>query len=279
MSLPIVEIEEETTSSIVTREKKQSALQGSSDPVHDGERILKVLLVDDNPVNMLLAKTIVKNLIPKVQILEAKNGREAVEVFVEDDPSMIFMDIQMPEMSGYEATMEIRRIENNTRRVPIVALTAGTVKGEYERCIEVGMDNYLSKPVVVADIQKMLDKYLGKPLQESEKKVLSRLDEFRQSDPEFFKQLLELSMQNIEKIKEELQQHLRDENLKAVKQSCHALKGVALNLDFSELADLCASVESFENLEGPENLSRFEKIKDETDATLEKLSEDLANVR
>jgi len=278
MSLPIVEIEEESTSSIVTREKKQSALQGSSDPVHDGERILKVLLVDDNPVNMLLAKTIVKNLIPKVQILEAKNGREAVEIFVEDDPSMIFMDIQMPEMSGYEATMEIRRIENNTRRVPIVALTAGTVKGEYERCIEVGMDNYLSKPVVVADIQKMLDKYLGKPLQESEKKVLSRLDEFRQSDPEFFKQLLELSMQNIEKIKEELQQHLRDENLKAVKQSCHALKGVALNLDFSELADLCASVESFENLEGPENLSRFEKIKDETDATLEKLSEELANV-
>jgi signal transduction histidine kinase/DNA-binding NarL/FixJ family response regulator len=279
MTLPIVEIEEEDSSSIVAKKNKQSALQGSANSIHDGERILKVLLVDDNPVNMLLAKTIVKNLIPKVQILEAKNGREAVDIFVTEDPSMIFMDIQMPEMSGYEATMAIRRIENNTRRVPIVALTAGTVKGEYERCIEVGMDNYLSKPVVVADIQKMLDKYLGKPQQESEKKVLSRLNEFRQSDPDFFKQLLELSMQNIEKIKGELQHHLHDVNLKAVKQSCHALKGVALNLDFSKLADLCASIESFENLENPENLKRFEKITEEADVTLEKLSEELANVK
>jgi signal transduction histidine kinase/CheY-like chemotaxis protein/HPt (histidine-containing phosphotransfer) domain-containing protein/PAS domain-containing protein len=278
MSLPIVEIEEESYS-MIAKEKSQSLLKSAAESNQDEERILKVLLVDDNPVNMLLAKTIVKNLIPKVQILEAKNGREAVEIFVKEDPSMIFMDIQMPEMSGYEATMEIRRIENNTRRVPIVALTAGTVKGEYERCIEVGMDNYLSKPVVVADIQKMLDKYLGKPQQEIEKKVLSRLDEFRQSDPEFFKQLLELSMQNIEKIKEELQQHLRDENLKAVKQSCHALKGVALNLDFSKLADLCASVESFESLEEPENLKKFEKIKAETDVTLKKLSEELVNAK
>jgi signal transduction histidine kinase/CheY-like chemotaxis protein/HPt (histidine-containing phosphotransfer) domain-containing protein len=277
LTLPIVEIEEEASLLNTNKEKFNHNLQTSSKNSQNGESDLKILLVDDNPVNMLLAKTIVKNLIPKVKILEAKNGREAVDIFVKDNPSMIFMDIQMPEMSGYEATIEIRRIENNTRRVPIVALTAGTVKGEFERCIEVGMDNYLSKPVVVADIQKMLDRYLGKPQQETEKKILSRLDEFRQSDPDFFKQLLEISMQNIEKIKGELQENIENENLKAVKQSCHALKGVALNLDFSELAELCASVESFENLIDPKHLIQFEKIQNETDLTLQKLSGELAN--
>ncbi|MFD2202338.1 histidine kinase N-terminal 7TM domain-containing protein [Shivajiella indica] len=274
LSLPISEVEEDPSSK---EEKLNQNLVSSSNNKLDGARALKILLVDDNPVNMLLAKTIVKNLIPKVQILEAKNGREAVEVFIKDDPSMIFMDIQMPEMSGYEATMEIRRIENNTGRVPIVALTAGTVKGEFERCIEVGMDNYLSKPVVVADIQKMLDKYLGKPAQEPEKKVLSRLDEFRQSDPEFFKQLLDLSMQNIQKIKDELQQKILEGNLKAVKSSCHALKGVALNLDFTKLAELCAAVESFEDLENPKHIKKFEMINTEAEATLQKLSEEMAN--
>jgi HPt (histidine-containing phosphotransfer) domain-containing protein len=88
---------------------------------------------------------------------------------------------------------------------------------------------------------------------------------------------LEISRQNIEKIKEELQQNIQSENLKAVKQSCHALKGVALNLDFSELAELCASVESYENLQDPKHLSQFEKIQNETDLTLQKLSGELAN--
>jgi CheY-like chemotaxis protein len=117
-----------------------------------------------------LQKTIVKNLLPKAKILEAKNGREAVEVFKKEDPSMIFMDIQMPEMSGYEATAAIRNIEKGKTRVPIVALTAGTVKGEKEKCIKEGMDDYLSKPVVVSDIKGMMDLYLGSSQNDTKEK-------------------------------------------------------------------------------------------------------------
>jgi len=235
-------------------------------------------LVDDNPVNMLLAKTIVKNLLPKAKILEAKNGREAVELFQQEDPSMIFMDIQMPEMSGYEATIAIRNIENNTRRVPIVALTAGTVKGEYDRCLEVGMDNYLSKPVVVADIQGMMDKYLGISDNKEDKKVLSKLDEFKNSDPEFFKQLVAVSLQNIEKIQSELSSHLENDDLKAVKQSCHAMKGVALNLDFKDLADACALVESFDNITEKEHYKTFEKIQKLIKDTIFQLKKASSNI-
>ncbi|WP_291786877.1 histidine kinase N-terminal 7TM domain-containing protein [Cecembia sp.] len=253
ISLPIANAEEENASI-----KKKESIK--SQPQIKEETLNKILLVDDNPVNMLLAKTIVKNLLPKAKILEAKNGREAVTLFQEEAPSMIFMDIQMPEMSGYEATIAIRNIEQNGERVPIVALTAGTVKGEYDRCLEVGMDNYLSKPVVVADIQGMLDKYLGISEKGDEKKVLSKLEEFKNSDPKFFHELVKVSLQNIEKIQEELLTNLENNDLKAVKQSCHAMKGVALNLDFNDLADACASVEGFEEIKQNENYRAFEKI-------------------
>lgn len=274
ISLPIAETEEVVEEKVTATTEKTEALLHQNSQKTSGD-ILKVLLVDDNPVNMLLAKTIVKNLLPGCKILEAKNGREAVELFSSENPSMIFMDIQMPEMSGYEATIAIRQIENNTRRVPIVALTAGTVKGEFERCIEVGMDNYLSKPVVVADIQEMLDKYIGTHKKEEDKKVLSRLAEFRKSDPDFFKQLLELSLQNIEKIKGDLSETLNSGNLKAVKQACHALKGVALNLDFKHLAELCASVELFEDLEKQSNQITFEEIQVEANKTMAELKKEL----
>lgn len=276
ITLAVGEAEEETQPKISERKTTQKA----SSPVdtnegHSTDKDLKVLLVDDNPVNMLLAKTIVKNLLPKSKILEAKNGREAVEIFSVENPSMIFMDIQMPEMSGYEATAEIRRLENNQKRTPIVALTAGTVKGEFERCIQVGMDNYLSKPVVVADIQEMLEKYLGNDKPKEEKKVLSRLDEFRKSDPEFFRQLLEVSMQNIEKLKQELTENLENKNIKSVKQSCHAIKGVALNLDFTKLAESCAAIESLEELESPSYQKTFGEIMKLTDAALDNLKSEL----
>lgn len=272
ITLAIAEKEEEVPQKISIR-KTTSPIENKDG--HSTDQELKVLLVDDNPVNMLLAKTIVKNLLPKSKILEAKNGREAVDIFSVENPSMIFMDIQMPEMSGYEATAEIRRLENNQKRTPIVALTAGTVKGEFERCIEVGMDNYLSKPVVVADIQEMLDRYLGNDKPKEEKKVLSRLDEFRQSDPDFFRQLLEISMQNIEKLRQELTENLENKNLKSVKQSCHAIKGVALNLDFTKLAESCAAIESLEELESPAHQKTFEKIMKLTDATLDNLKSEL----
>ena len=87
----------------------------------------KILLVDDNPVNMLLAKSIVKSLIPTAKIFEAYNGLEAVAQFEKEIPDIIFMDIQMPEMSGYEATKNIRLRETDFK-TPIIALTAGTVK-------------------------------------------------------------------------------------------------------------------------------------------------------
>lgn len=203
----------------------------------------KVLLVDDNPVNMLLAKSIVKKLLPSSEIAEAYNGAEAVAQYKREVPDIIFMDIQMPEVSGYEATKQIRVLETG-KRTPIIALTAGTVKGEYDRCIEAGMDDYLSKPVLVSDIAGMIEKYLGsQPALDQEGSISSKFDEYKNSDPEFFRELVEVSIANINKLKSSLQTHFSNGDLKAIKQTGHALKGVGLNLDFQELVAVAGDTE------------------------------------
>ncbi|GHB32913.1 hypothetical protein GCM10008106_12250 [Mongoliitalea lutea] len=241
------------------------------------KKAIKILLVDDNSVNMLLAKTIVKNLIPNTKILEAKNGLEAVEQFKAYNPSLIFMDIQMPEMSGYEATAIIRALEQGKEsRVPIIALTAGTVKGEFEKCLAIGMDSYLSKPVLIEDIENVLDKYLDlsdkKPIQR--KQVLSRYEEFREADPDFFKELLEVSQKNLNKLQSELTLYLIENNLERLKQTGHALKGLGLNLDLPNLTTLATNVEKVTEL-GEEATEKVASLNQEINFILENIDKEL----
>ena len=120
-----------------------------------------VLIAEDNAINMLLVRTIFKKLFPKVTILEAENGKIAVELFKNNTLDIIFMDVQMPEMGGYEATKIIRALARG-KEIPIIALTAETIKGERERCIEAGMDDYITKPVVKATIESTVMKWLLK---------------------------------------------------------------------------------------------------------------------
>ncbi len=153
----------EAMSKIATKVVEES--QKTEDPKpkqYTDERYLTILIVEDNKVNMLFARTIFKSVFPNGRILEAENGRFAVEIFKNDVPDIIFMDMQMPEMNGLEATQAIREIEAGKNRVPIIALTAGTVKGEKEKCIEAGMDDYITKPFIKDTVVKAIQKYLGK---------------------------------------------------------------------------------------------------------------------
>lgn len=126
----------------------------------DFEKIkTRILIAEDNKINMFLAKTLVKQIIPKSIIYEAADGLEALEKYKEINPEMIFMDIQMPLMNGYEATQEIRKLEGEIH-IPIIALTAGTIVGEKEKCLSAGMNDYASKPFVKETIEKLIVKWL-----------------------------------------------------------------------------------------------------------------------
>nr|WP_294775826.1 PAS domain S-box protein [uncultured Flavobacterium sp.] len=114
-----------------------------------------IFIVEDNKINMLLAKTLVKQILPNAQIIELENGKEAYEKAQNILPDLILMDIQMPVMNGYESTQAIRKLPNTTN-IPIIALTAGTVVGEKEKCIESGMNDYIPKPIDKELLEKVI---------------------------------------------------------------------------------------------------------------------------
>ncbi|MFV5697456.1 PAS domain S-box protein [Flavobacterium sp. ZT3R17] len=121
----------------------------------------KILIVEDNKINMLLAKTLVKRIVSNCIIFEAKDGNEAIEQYIKEQPDVILMDIQMPNKNGYEATEEIRKLKNS-ENIPIIAITAGIMVGDKEKCLEAGMNDYLPKPIIQSDLEKMLHKWLHK---------------------------------------------------------------------------------------------------------------------
>lgn len=124
---------------------------------------LKILVAEDNAINMHLTKSFLKDLLPKAIIIEAKDGKEAIELFQKERPELILMDIQMPEINGFTATKEIRAKETAIE-IPIIALTAGSLPGEKEKCLQAGMNDYLTKPLLKKNLAAALNKWLGEEI-------------------------------------------------------------------------------------------------------------------
>jgi PAS domain S-box-containing protein len=151
---------------LLTRAKASEVelLKGRSKPSEAlksalSDQQFEILLVDDSVMNLVLARSIVQNMLPKVKIFEVESGEKAIEYLKKNTVDLIFMDVQMPEMSGYEATQHIRN-QLNLLDVPIVALTAGIILGERERCLAAGMNDYLSKPISTEELREVMRKYL-----------------------------------------------------------------------------------------------------------------------
>jgi signal transduction histidine kinase/DNA-binding response OmpR family regulator len=121
----------------------------------------RILVAEDNPVNQRVVSLMLRRLGFRVDVVG--NGAEAVAALVELPYDLVLMDCQMPVMNGYEATAAIREGEAPGHRVPIVALTASALKGDKERCIEAGMDDYLAKPVHIDDLAAVLRSFLVGP--------------------------------------------------------------------------------------------------------------------
>jgi len=117
----------------------------------------RILLAEDNPVNRRLAARILENGGHTVVIVE--NGRDAVAALQHESVDLVLMDVQMPEMDGFEATRAIRQEETGkNRHIPIIAMTAHAMTGDKDRCLAAGMDGYISKPIRAADLLNLVEK-------------------------------------------------------------------------------------------------------------------------
>ena len=118
---------------------------------------MQILIAEDNDVNRVLIRKIFEKLNLSYDLVI--NGYKAFEAFDNKFYDIVFMDIEMPGMDGFEVTKKLREKFKNQHQKPfIVALTANSLSGERQRCIDLGMNDYLSKPFSAADVQRMVDK-------------------------------------------------------------------------------------------------------------------------
>jgi CheY-like chemotaxis protein len=152
---------------LVTRHRLSEA--GSATPVAKPARPqrdrprARVLVAEDNAVNQRVAVRILEKLDCRVDV--AADGREALAMLELVPYDLVFMDCQMPEIDGYDATLELRRRQGSGVRIPVVAMTANALYGDRERCLAAGMDDYMSKPVTPARFEEMLERWAAEPVE------------------------------------------------------------------------------------------------------------------
>jgi PAS domain S-box-containing protein len=136
-------------------------------PAKPSRRDPLILVAEDERMNALVAQTMIRRILPEARVVAAADGEEALSMFQKEKPDLVLMDIQMPKLDGYAAARRIREWEAAARktagpagtagpgagRTPILALTAGVVTGERERCLDAGMDDYISKPIVIQTLE------------------------------------------------------------------------------------------------------------------------------
>ncbi|HOT76960.1 MAG TPA: response regulator, partial [Candidatus Wallbacteria bacterium] len=241
--------------------------------VSAAERPPLIILAEDSHINMLLVKTMIKRYIPGVEIIETQNGKEVVEAFAGRRADFILMDIQMPVMDGIEAARQIRAGEKNASgSVPIIALTAGALKEEKEKCLAAGMNDFLTKPINPEQLRRVLEKYLaagsenicaGKIKTEASECLSFDADEFMHrvdNDKLLFEKLLEMSLNKFGESMQKLSAGFGRKDALEISQIAHSLKGASLNMCFNRLARLAADLEMVEKLDIEEAMVIFKEI-------------------
>ena len=150
------------TASFQCSDEKQEKLSVSPSESRPIQLDAKILLVEDNPINQIIAQKMLEKVGLKPML--ANNGVEAMQKLNEQIFDLVLMDCQMPEMDGFDTTREIRKLEikaTNQGSIPVVAMTANVMSGDRERCLEVGMDDYIGKPVQRDQLESVLGKWLG----------------------------------------------------------------------------------------------------------------------
>jgi CheY-like chemotaxis protein/HPt (histidine-containing phosphotransfer) domain-containing protein len=217
------------------------------------------LIAEDNPVNQKVARRQVEKLGYRADVVV--NGLEALDALSKVSYDIVLMDCQMPLMDGYEATAEIRRLEGIEKHTIIIALTANAMEGESEKCFAAGMDDYLSKPVNVAQLQQTLERWL---VPQQNRKDLSdenvnfsveevsppvdieRLRDVSGDDEEQMQELIELYLGQMSENIEKLKAAVEDNNPVELKRIAHTSLGSSATCGMNAVVSLLRDLEQNE---------------------------------
>ncbi len=210
----------------------------------------KVLIVDDNELNRLVAAVIVENY--GALIIEASGGEQAVEYAIKQQPDIILMDIQMPGMNGYQATDLIRK---KGLKLPIIALTANAIKGESEKCIAAGMNDYISKPFKEEDLLATIAKSLGTkvtfekgkpangPHDDKPLYSLEKLRNISNKNEAFVTKMVNIFCEQTPILLADMLDAMRSSNLEKIGNIAHKIKPSIDNLDIHRLKQVIRDIE------------------------------------
>lgn len=267
----------QTLSRLHVKEEPKSSMEEES--ITQKDVPFKILIAEDNTINMLLAETIIKRSYPNAILIKAKNGLEAFEYCKKEMPDIILMDVQMPEMNGYEATRSIRDI-SEASQVPIVALTAGNVKGEREKCLEAGMNDFVVKPVIEDTLKEIFKKWLLIP--EETDAIVNGTNEYipenhytketlinyTDNNKEVLASILETLKSELIGTLQDLKENIEMENLKGINEAGHKLYGTAVSSGMAILAKMSLELALITVFDEKSLLEKLILLKEEIDLLL-----------
>lgn len=206
----------------------------------DAVESARLLVAEDNPVNQKVALRILEKAGHRVDV--ANDGIEAVAALKNASYDMVFMDIQMPKMDGYAATAEIRKMAPEYRELPVIAMTAHAMKGDREKCMAAGMDDYISKPVKPKGLLEMVQRWAGMKVIrpsvgvhrypfDSELAVdLRRLKDLSGGDKDFEHEIIDLFLKDTLRHLTRLETAINEGDSSDVEMAAHSIKGAAANM-------------------------------------------------
>lgn len=240
---------------------KRSSSRSKPKPVERlGERIsLSILAAEDNPVNQKLLLRVLKEIGYQADIVP--NGVEVMSAVKAKRYDIIFMDVHMPEMDGLEASRLINSIVPRDERPVIVAVTAGALEGDREKCMQAGMDDYITKPIHIADIESVLQRWTSKAAgraaqepvsselptgEELEAAMSDRISQLGlETDPAFVVELIDSYAPLFRNQSRAIDEACGKRDEAKLRYAAHSLKGASLNIGAKKLGAICKSMEDF----------------------------------
>jgi len=229
---------------------------------------VKILVAEDNAINQKLIVKILNQLGYRPDV--ASNGLEVIDHLNKQRYDIIFMDVQMPEMDGLEATKYILQYWKNSERPIIIAMTANVMHGDKERCLNAGMDDYISKPIISNDVRNIIVKWYDKIKQRDfgtkqkvktavmlEPDVVFGLKELDNSED--FKQVIDLYLEIAPQLINEIKNATSRNDFVSLKKAAQNLRRASLNIGAKRLAEICLRVENLNGSKPPEEVDALVK--------------------